>query len=197
MALHARDAITGNTAGPCTAHDAERCARACLPSELLVRPDLIVQRAAIALEAEARWTVLVMNAYGYAPDMDQFGIEDLVAAAREVRPHLTWLAPARAHEVGDELDAVLLAAEPDAAALASALKKDAAVKRYVEQYLFERRRPPDDGRGHGLMPTGHSSAVSMQRWRCPDASCDHDWHQLELGEPIERCPKHDLELVRG
>lgn len=124
--------------------------------------------------------------------------EELVSAAERVRPLLRFLNPARAEELEARLDALLAASSAQAEDLEEVLYSDAQVERWVQRDWLERVGPTeedDDARGVGLMPGGHSAPVPMVPWVCP--VCDFIYYQVELGEPIPRCPKDNSKLVRG
>lgn len=130
--------------------------------------------------------------------MEEYTREELRGAAERVRPLLSWLSPAKADQIGPHLDALVNEPEPDREALLATLQQDAGVARWVQMDLFQRvgaSAPAQEARGQALMPDGHASPVPMPRWVCPQG--DFTWYQVEYGEPVPRCQRHDLELVRA
>ena len=63
------------------------------------------------------------------------------------------------------------------------------------QYFLEHRTPPPPEylvqRGYSPLP-GRAAPIPLRKYSCPRG--DYDWYRRAAGEPVPRCPTHDLPL---
>jgi hypothetical protein len=120
--------------------------------------------------------------------------EDVLEAARAIRPYLPDLAP----DVGEQLDgdlAALLSAAADGddvrLDVARLLRSEPATREWTQEFL-RLRQPPEVVKAFEPAP-GHGAPVPALKFVCPLG--DYVRYAAGVGERIESCPSHRLPLV--
>jgi hypothetical protein len=121
--------------------------------------------------------------------------EDIVQAAREIRPQLESLVGPDWKEWDTKLGDLIAraeAGEEDAdLAILSDLRSHSAIRAWLRDRL-ERKEPIAVERAFEPVP-GTSPAVPMPVFTCP--KCDYTWYRVAVGVPIPLCPTHKIKLV--
>jgi hypothetical protein len=121
--------------------------------------------------------------------------EDIVEAARSIRPYLNELIPAEAEQVDNELAGYLNegAATRNSNRLLATLRRHEPTREWVSEFL-QKRLPPAVTRAFEFrQPPGDPAAVSATKYVCPQG--DYSWYRVSIGRPIPNCPTHGLMLV--
>ena len=134
--------------------------------------------------------------------------EELLEAARAIRPYLADLAGEKAPFYDAEIARLLAATAAGADVgdeLPALLRRSAAISAWVRATLADDLlRPPDIQPGGGATSKGKlgyaplpgtASPVAAQKYCCPDRDKDFIWWRRSAGIPVPVCPTHRIPLV--
>ncbi len=121
--------------------------------------------------------------------------EDVLEAARTIRPLLADLL--EDEQQAQALDAQLArlleqarAGEPVANRILDLLSKETATREWLRRFL--KGEGQLTGKGFEPLP-GPAAPVPAPKFVCPQG--DYVWHRHSVGQPVPRCPTHNLPLV--
>ena len=119
------------------------------------------------------------------------GSEDILAAARAIRPYLPELLAEHAAARADARLAELLE-RGDEAGIVDEFEGDENVRDWAAGFL-EHGMPPDiaarEERSFQLAP-GYGDAVRIPEFACPRG--DYTWYRHAVGQTPPKCPTHQL-----
>jgi len=121
--------------------------------------------------------------------------ENLLEAARSIRPFLADLAPDQAVELDKCLSDYLAEASAGQSVTNKIVKNLTTLprtKEWLEAFL-ELGKPPSTQVRAFAPPLGDPSPVLASRYVCPQG--DYTWYQMSAGSPIPRCTTHGIALV--
>lgn len=122
-----------------------------------------------------------------------YSTDELLAAARAIRPHLPRLIGPDT-TAGDELDRLLADAEagaPTASAIIAVLTRSDATRVWTHFFLNGNERATvGTVRGFAPLPGEMPAPVPAQLYACPEPGCTTVWRCRAAGQPIPRCPDH-------
>lgn len=128
-----------------------------------------------------------------------YSSEDILEAARCIRPFLQELSGSDAEDLDRQL-AELLAARDSQGVENQILDLVAcreATREWMRQFLenrnFQKGQPLEVQRNYSPLP-GSPSPVGAVRFKCPQG--DYVWYQFSVGTPAPQCPTHRVDLVR-
>ena len=131
--------------------------------------------------------------------------DEVFEAARAVRPYLDELLPDRASFLDTQIGALLKREQADpagaAAALAELFSSEPDLHDWIAALLADPQlRPPDIAQADEPAATksyqplaGDQQPVTAVRYACPEG--ERVWYRRSQGQPVPRCPEHDLEFV--
>jgi hypothetical protein len=120
--------------------------------------------------------------------------DDILEAARTIRPHLSNLIPDDAITVDEELALHLndtQTGKPSGNVLLGILRRREPTRRWLSVFLNQRFLI-ESTRGF-QPPPGNPVPVSAQKYVCPQG--DYAWYRASAGSLIPRCPTHGVTLV--
>jgi len=121
--------------------------------------------------------------------------EDILEAARAIRPYLSELLTAEEAKVIDERLAQLLAQKDQEKIdnlILDILCSQEPTRQWVDQFL-ELKLPPEIEKLYQPPLSPNPSVVSgLIKYACPNG--DYVWYQRQIGEPIPNCPTHNVTL---
>jgi hypothetical protein len=119
--------------------------------------------------------------------------EDLLDAARSIRPFLGELLGPESRDVDDELAEYLARAQQGEKVdnlILELLRKHTQTRVWAEEFL-QTKCPPDLVRTYE-QPPGSSEPVLADKYRCPEG--DYIWHRRNVAIPVPQCPTHRVAL---
>jgi hypothetical protein len=131
--------------------------------------------------------------------------DELFEAARAVRPYLDELLPDRASFLDTQIGALLKREHADpagaAAGLAELFSSEPDLHDWIAALLADPQlRPPDIAQADDPAATksyqplaGDQQPVTATRYACPKG--ERVWYRRSQGQPVPRCPEHDLEFA--
>jgi hypothetical protein len=131
--------------------------------------------------------------------------EELFEAARAVRPYLDDLVPDRAEFLDSQVGALLEREHADragaVAGLAELFSSEPDLRDWIAALLADPQlRPPDVAQADEPAATksyqslaGDQQPVPAARYACPRG--ERVWYRRSQGQPVPRCPEHDLAFV--
>jgi len=126
--------------------------------------------------------------------MTDWSHEDMLGAARAIRPYLTALVDdyePRDAEIAGLLHKAGAGIEVELE-LVDALTATDALRQWTEQFL-KAQRPPQVTPTRSIVDLALSGPVDVERWICPHG--DFDWFRFAPGERVRPCPTHGISLV--
>jgi hypothetical protein len=119
--------------------------------------------------------------------------EEVLEAARAIRPHLQSLIGDHADEMNSELTQLLDQAEAGEAVKLQVLQ---LLSRRQETREWARRflRIPRSERTYEVLP-GRSGPISVPRYACRFGDGE-PWYRFSVAEEVPMCPEHDIAYDR-
>jgi len=119
--------------------------------------------------------------------------EEVLEAARAIRPHIHELMGEHAASAERELDRLLAEADQGRDVALDLVRFFAAsepTRRWAKQLLDV----PPALRSYASLP-GPLQHVTVPSYRCPEQHGEI-WYRFSVGEPVPFCPEHGVELER-
>ena len=131
------------------------------------------------------------------PDHDStmYPSEDILEAAKSIRPFLPGLLNHQAQEVDNQLADLINrhnAGEPLENKIAELLATHDPTREWMRQFL-DSKHPANVTKGLGFNPLPGISAPGAPKYVCPQG--DYIWPQIDISDPIPPCPTHNIPLV--
>jgi hypothetical protein len=123
-----------------------------------------------------------------------YASDEILAAAKAIRPHLTRLLAAENATVAMELDRLLDEAAVGRSVdrpLSALLASTEATRNWTRFFLNgEERAVVGTVRGYAPPPGESQAPVPARLYACPQPGCPTVWRCRSAGQPIPRCPEH-------
>jgi hypothetical protein len=126
--------------------------------------------------------------------------EEILEAARSIRPYLAQLLNSEEAQTMDEQLAELLAQVLQESTSASKqilklLSSQKPTREWTKKFL-QNKLPPEIEKAYQptLSPNPSSPISGLIKYACPDG--DYVWYQRQVGEPIPTCPTHKVTLEK-
>ncbi|NEQ34005.1 MAG: choline/carnitine O-acyltransferase [Leptolyngbya sp. SIO4C5] len=120
--------------------------------------------------------------------------EDILEAARSIRPYLNELIdPSAAEQLDQTLAELLAQAEQNSSVkilIQKHLREHAETRQWVKDFL-EDKKLPNENRSFQPLP-GHRSIVNAPKFVCPEG--DYVWYRPRAGMEPPQCPTHHIPL---
>jgi hypothetical protein len=119
--------------------------------------------------------------------------DDLVSAAKAIRPLLPELLDLEAEQVDQQLAELidrLEAGESVQNQIAMLLASYEPTRKQMEKLLPGKQQETR----YSDLP-GMSTLARPPKYVCPDPGCAHVWYRHQIGQTIPTCPVHRLSLV--
>jgi hypothetical protein len=117
--------------------------------------------------------------------------QDVLEAARAIRPHLSELVPLDAGDVDNRLGRLIQRAEGGQDVkleILELLSEREATRDWADRLLAV----PEEYRSYKPL-AGRVQRVSVPRYVCPQG--DYTWYRFSKGDVIPVCPRHGVALV--
>ena len=126
--------------------------------------------------------------------------EQILEAARSIRPYLAQLLNSEEAPKMDEQLAELLTQVPQESTSVSQqiiklLSSQETTREWVKKFLEDKLIPEiEKAYQPALNPQPFSPISGLVKYACPHGDCD--WYQRQVGEPIPTCPTHKVTLEK-
>lgn len=130
----------------------------------------------------------------------KYSPEEILEAARSIRPYLAQLLNPEEAQTMDEQLAELLAQVPEESTNVSEqiiklLSSQETTREWVKKFLEDKLLPEIEKAYQPTLSPHPSSPISgLVKYACPYG--DYVWYQRQVGEPIPICPTHEVTLEK-
>ena len=121
--------------------------------------------------------------------------EDILEAARTIRPYLSELLKAEEAQVIDNQLAQLLAQKDQKKVdnlILEILCSQESTRQWIDQFLELKHSPEEKNKSYQPIPGNPTPISGLIKYACPQG--DYVWYQRQVGEPIPNCPTHKVLL---
>jgi hypothetical protein len=125
-----------------------------------------------------------------------YASDEILSAAKAIRPHLTRLLGSENDTFALELDRLLDEAAAGRSVnrqVGTLLASTEATRSWTRFFLNgEERAVVGTVRGYAPPPGESQAPVPARLYACPEPDCTTVWRCRSAGQPIPRCPEHRL-----
>ena len=123
--------------------------------------------------------------------------EEIVEAARSIRPYLAKLLNSEEAQIIDHQLSELLAQAQQykknvSQQILKLLSSQETTREWIKKFLKDKLPPEIEKAFQPTLSPNPSPISGLVKYACPKG--DYVWYQRQTGEPIPNCPTHDVPL---